>query len=169
MACRPARGGWHGKLGSRPSTRAQGRGSSVAAPFESRAGGLGLAAGAVIGSARYISYGRYTPSAQRAFRRAAARSHLIFHRKTLRSQKHSLSASAAGQVGEHPFYAPHATIRCYLRHILLRRPHKACGATQKLTAARGQKGRPVGSCRRRAWALSRDAALLVRIEGASLV
>ena len=41
--------------------------------------------------------------------------HLIFHRKAFHSQKHNLSASAACQVGEHPFYAPHATIRSYLR------------------------------------------------------
>ena len=41
--------------------------------------------------------------------------HLIFHRKTFRSQKHNLSASATCQVGKHPFYAPHATIRSYVR------------------------------------------------------
>jgi hypothetical protein len=41
--------------------------------------------------------------------------HLTFHRKVFHSQKHSLSANAVGQVGGHPFYAPHATIRSYLR------------------------------------------------------
>jgi hypothetical protein len=62
LACPPRCRGWHGKLGFKAINSRTGRGSLVAAPFESRAGGLGLAAGAVIGSARYISYGRYTIS-----------------------------------------------------------------------------------------------------------
>src|SRR5262245_40237652 len=57
--------------------------------------------------------------------------HLIFHRRAFRSQKHSLSASAAGQVGEHPFYAPHATIRSYLRIKLNdTAPQRSLGVTR---------------------------------------
>jgi hypothetical protein len=44
--------------GLRPSTRAQGRGSLVAAPFKSRPSGLGLVVGPVIGTGRYVSCGR---------------------------------------------------------------------------------------------------------------
>jgi hypothetical protein len=106
--------GWHGKLGHQLAHR---EGQLGCCPFriESRRIGASCWRRDRKRSIHFLRALYDIPRTREPLGEQPRAHHLIFHRKTFRSQKHNLSASAACQVGEHPFYAPHATIRSYVR------------------------------------------------------